>query len=93
MNVNLTPELQSFVQNELQGGIYHDASEVISAGLRRLKSDHEHLVTQVPETREAFEALMVEAADSLDAGRGVCADAALASLRRYSELRGRDGQS
>ena len=39
MNVSLTPELEKFVAKEVGSGLYQTASEVIRAGLRRLKED------------------------------------------------------
>ena len=37
MNVSLTPELEKFVDDKVQSGLYSSASEVISEGLRLLK--------------------------------------------------------
>ena len=37
MNISLTPELDTFVENKVKGGFYHSASEVIREGLRLLK--------------------------------------------------------
>ena len=37
MNISLTTELDSFVQEKVESGLYHSASEVIRAGLRLLK--------------------------------------------------------
>ncbi len=37
MNVSLTPELDTFVQEKVKSGLYHSASEVIREGLRLLK--------------------------------------------------------
>ena len=39
MNIVLTPELQDFVAKEVKTGLYHSASEVVRAGLQRLKED------------------------------------------------------
>lgn len=36
MNISLTKELESFVQNKVAQGFYHSASEVIREGLRLL---------------------------------------------------------
>ena len=41
MNVSLTPELEQFVNNRVQSGLYHSASEVIRDGLRLLKEKDE----------------------------------------------------
>jgi antitoxin ParD1/3/4 len=35
MNVSLTPELEKFVHQKAQSGMYHSASEVIRAALRQ----------------------------------------------------------
>jgi antitoxin ParD1/3/4 len=37
MNISLTPELDTFVQDKVKSGLYHAASEVIHAGLHLLK--------------------------------------------------------
>jgi len=39
MNISLTRELENFVAKEVKTGLYQSASEVIRAGLRRLKED------------------------------------------------------
>ena len=41
MNVSLTPELEQYVNNRVQSGLYHSASEVIREGLRLLKEKDE----------------------------------------------------
>lgn len=41
MNISITPELEKFVEEEVKTGLYQSASEVIRAGLRRLKEDKE----------------------------------------------------
>lgn len=37
MNISLTPELDSYVQEKVKTGLYHSASEVIREGLRLLQ--------------------------------------------------------
>ncbi len=37
MNVSLTPELEELVNQKVESGLYHSASEVIREGLRLLK--------------------------------------------------------
>lgn len=37
MNVSLTPELEQFVTQKVESGMYYSASEVIREGLRLLK--------------------------------------------------------
>jgi antitoxin ParD1/3/4 len=52
MNVSLTPELAKFVENEVQSGLYQTASEVVRAGLRRLKEDQQVRLPRVPKTMD-----------------------------------------
>jgi antitoxin ParD1/3/4 len=37
MNISLTPELNSYIQEKVKSGMYHSASEVVREGLRLLK--------------------------------------------------------
>jgi antitoxin ParD1/3/4 len=71
MNVSLTPELEKFVANEVGSGLYQTASEVVRAGLRRLKEDREVRLSRLPATRDELEAQLMRAVESLDAGKGV----------------------
>ena len=41
MNVSLTPELEGFVDQKVESGLYNNASEVIREGLRLLKEHDE----------------------------------------------------
>ena len=40
MNVSLTPEFETFVDEKLKSGSYSSASEVVRAGLRLLQEHH-----------------------------------------------------
>jgi antitoxin ParD1/3/4 len=42
MNISLTPELEAFVQQQVESGLYHSQSEVIREGLRLLKRFNDH---------------------------------------------------
>jgi len=42
MNISLTPEMEAFVQMQLESGLYHSQSEVIREGLRLLKRFNDH---------------------------------------------------
>ena len=42
MNVSLTPELEKFIDDRVETGMYTSASEVVRAGLRLLR-EHEEL--------------------------------------------------
>ena len=82
MNVSLTPELERFVQKEVSGGLYQTASEVIRAGLRRLKEDQQRRIPAVPQTREALEAQLLQSIDAMESGQGVDGEEVLQRLRR-----------
>ena len=51
MNVSLTPELESLVNEKVQTGMYQTASEVVREALRLLKERDE---TKLRELREAY---------------------------------------
>jgi len=82
MNVSLTPELESFVQKEVSSGLYQTASEVIRAGLRRLKEDQQQRLPASPRTREELENQLLESVEALERGQGVDGEEVLRRLRR-----------
>ena len=82
MNISLTPELAKFVEKEVEGGLYQTASEVIRAGLRRLKEDQDVRLPQAPKTQETLEAQLLEAVDRLDRGKGVDGETVFRRLRK-----------
>lgn len=82
MNVSLTPELEKFVEQEVGGGLYQTASEVIRAGLRRLKEDQQGYWPKTPRTLEELEAQLLQSIERLDRGEGVAGEAVLRRLRR-----------
>jgi antitoxin ParD1/3/4 len=71
MNISLTPELAKFVEKEVEGGLYQTASEVVRAGLRRLKEDQANRLPQSPKTIEELETQLLQSIDRLDRGEGV----------------------
>jgi antitoxin ParD1/3/4 len=86
MNVSLTPELEKFVTKEVDSGLYQTASEVVRAGLRRLKEER---AMRLPATLDELETQLVQAVGSLDAGRGVNGETVFRRLRkRIKEARG-----
>lgn len=87
MNVSLTPELKQFVKKEVDGGLYQTASEVIRAGLRLLKEEQEMRAPKTPKTLVELEAQLLQAADSIDAGRGEGMKEVFAHLRRRGKTR------
>jgi antitoxin ParD1/3/4 len=82
MNVSLTPELAKFVEKEVESGLYQTASEVVRAGLRRLKEDKSVRLPQVPTTLEELEAQLLQSIDRLDRGEGVDGEAVFRRLRK-----------
>ena len=82
MNVSLTPELEKFVEQEVDSGLYQTASEVIRAGLRRLKQDQARQLPPTPGTLEELETHLLQAVKALDAGKGVSGEKVFARLRK-----------
>jgi len=54
MNISLTPELEAFVQKQVESGLYHSQSEVIREGLRLLKRFNDHSEEYKPTFRTSF---------------------------------------
>ena len=87
MNVSLTPELEKFVETEVDSGIYQTASEVIRAGLRRLREDKARLAA-LPRTLEELESSLLRSIERLDRGKGVDGEAVFGRLqKRITERR------
>ena len=55
-NINLTPQMDRFVEERLQNGQYANASEVIRAGLRALEGDEREEAAKIDALREAIDA-------------------------------------
>jgi len=53
-NVNLTPELDSFVANRVETGLYANASEVMRAALRLLARDEQEQEQKLRALRAAI---------------------------------------
>jgi antitoxin ParD1/3/4 len=89
MNVSLTPELAKFVEKEVESGLYQTASEVVRAGLRRLKEDQGARLPQAPRTLAELETQLLQSIDRLDGGKGVDGEEVFRRLRkRMKEARG-----
>jgi len=82
MNISLTPELAKFVEKEVESGLYQTASEVVRAGLRRLKEDQAARLPQLPKTLGELEAQLLESLDRLDRGEGVDGEEVFRRLRK-----------
>ncbi len=85
MNVSLTPELAKFVQKEVNSGLYQTASEVIRAGLRRLKQDQDVRLPKPPSTLEELESQLLRSMERLDRGEGVDGGKVSRRLRKRIE--------
>jgi antitoxin ParD1/3/4 len=81
MNVSLTPELDKFVAGEVKNGLYQTASEVVRAGLRRLKEDQNRMQS-APQTLEELEASLLKGIERLDRGEGMDGQAVFRRLRK-----------
>lgn len=55
MNVSLTPELEKYVSEKVESGLYHSASEVIREGLRLLKDQDALLKIRLHEVRQQIQ--------------------------------------
>ncbi len=89
MNVSLTPELERFVEREVGTGLYQTASEVVRAGLRRLKEDKQRLPA-VPQTMAELEEALLSSIERLDSGKGVDGTTVLRRVqKRIKEHRSR----
>ncbi len=86
MNVSLGKKWDRFVSEKVTSGDFQTASEVLREGLRLLEKDEllkKISVASLPE----LEARLLEAADSLDRGKGVDAKLVFARLRQRSKAR------
>jgi antitoxin ParD1/3/4 len=89
MNVSLTKELEKFVQDQVDGGLYQTASEVVRAGLRRLKEDRPDGRWR-PRTYKELEEGLLASVERLERGEGVSLERSRRSLqRRIKVLKGR----
>jgi antitoxin ParD1/3/4 len=82
MNVSLTLELEKFIQNEIGSGFYQTASEVVRAGLRKLKDEKKPHPAEAPATEEQLEKWIQESIDSLDRGEGIDGKKMFRELRK-----------
>ena len=88
MNVSLTSELEKFIHEEVKSGLYQTASEVVRAGLRRLREDKLR-VPRTPRNRAELEREMLASVQRLERGEGIHGEAAYKRWRqRQKERRG-----
>jgi antitoxin ParD1/3/4 len=55
-NINLTPEMNNFVDTKIRSGKYANASEVLRAGLRALEEDEQEDRAKLEAIRTAVQA-------------------------------------
>lgn len=67
MNVSLTPELESFIADQVERGRYRSASEAVRAAVRLLQTEAEEREARLEALREAVGTGLEE----LDRGEGV----------------------
>lgn len=65
MNVSLTPELERLVEEKVQSGMYHTASEVVREALRLLKERDETRSSALADLQEK----LAEGLRDLNSGR------------------------
>jgi antitoxin ParD1/3/4 len=73
-NVHLTPELERFARESVEGGRYNNVSEVVRAGLR--------LLQEAEERRRQFQAMLRETEAEADRDGAVALDSAIAEADR-----------
>ncbi|CAO3405748.1 type II toxin-antitoxin system ParD family antitoxin [Azospirillum largimobile] len=69
-NVHLTPELERFARDCVEGGRYNNVSEVVRSGLR--------LLQEAEERRRTFNAMLLQAEAEADRDGSVAIDDVLA---------------
>ena len=90
MNVSLGQKWERFVDQKVSSGDYQTASEVLREGLRLLEK--EELLKRVSvQSLPELEAKLIRAAESIEQGRGLKGDKAMADLRRRLKSRRQNG--
>ena len=70
------------MEKEVERGLYQTASEVVRAGLRRLKEDQAARLPQAPKTLAELETQLLQSIDRLDRGEGVDGEEVIRRLRK-----------
>jgi antitoxin ParD1/3/4 len=83
-NINLTPEMDRYVDKKIKSGQYANASEVLRAGLRALEDDEKENQARLEALRNAIQA-------GIDSGvaDGDVVEKIRARIRRRAEATGR----
>jgi antitoxin ParD1/3/4 len=86
MNISLGERWEQFVEGKVKSGDFQTASEVLREGLRLLEKEEllkRISIASLPE----LETKLLQAAESLDAGRGVDGGKVFARLRKRIKSR------
>ena len=83
MNVSLTPELEQFVQNKVESGMYYSASEVIREGLRMLQEKEMLKQIKIEELRKEIQ----KGIEQADRGELVDGEEVFENIRAKSRTR------
>jgi antitoxin ParD1/3/4 len=83
MNVSLTPELESFVNEKVQSGLYTSASEVVRHSLRLLRREDEIEQLQLQELRREVN----KSVRQMDNGQGVALEVVRERLKKRRQKR------
>jgi len=86
MNVSLGEKWERFVEGKVKSGDFQTASEVLREGLRLLEKEALLKRLSVRSWPE-LEAKLLQAAESLDAGKGVEGEEVFARLRQRTRAR------
>jgi antitoxin ParD1/3/4 len=74
MNVSLTPELEAFINQQVESGRYRSASEAVRASIRLLQDHFEERELRL----KLLEQELAIGIEQLDAGEGIPAERAFA---------------
>ena len=90
MNLSLSPELETFIENEVKSGFYRSASEVVRAGLRLLRERQGGRLPELPATREELEAQLLASIESLEDGKAIDGKDSMKNFRNRVKTLGAD---
>ena len=82
MNVSLTQELEQFIRQKVDSGLYNSSSEVVREALRLLEERDRLKAWKLDELRRAIQ----EGIDSLERGEGIPFDAEDIIRRGHARL-------
>jgi antitoxin ParD1/3/4 len=87
MNISISPELEKFVQQEVETGLYRSASEVVRTALFRLMEDKERTPRFTFSSKAELEGKLLEGIEQLDRGEGIPSDQVFADLKARNARR------